>query len=127
MPAAAICIMTSTFKFPLDAPLLSGTLLKQKDFGMRLSKKFVILYPGFLVFYDNAERWALDVKGNTLSVSQVILANSRLYSRMRRLSFKGRTGAIYLKNAKSRAASPDTTKHRYALSVSAPEVRNKRK
>ena len=61
--------MTSVFRFPLDAPALTGILLKQGDFGLHQRKKFVILYPSFLVFYDDAERWKLDVKSGTLSVS----------------------------------------------------------
>ncbi|KAL5477411.1 hypothetical protein EMCRGX_G024209 [Ephydatia muelleri] len=98
--------MTSVFRFPLDAPALTGTLLKQGEFGLHLSKKFLILYPGFLVFYDNSDRWTLDVKCGTLS---------------------GRSGAVYLKRSKIGETVPGSTKYRYAFSVAAPDVRNKRK
>ena len=76
---SGVTAMTSVFRFPLDAPALTGTLLKQGEFGLHLSKKFLILYPGFLVFYDNSDRWTLDVKCGTLSVS---LVESVLFNRV---------------------------------------------
>lgn len=98
--------MTSAFNFPLDAPIRTGVLLKQGEFGLRLNKKFCILYPNFLVLYENAERWKMDVKDDTLS---------------------GRSGAVYLKSARAEEAALGSTKCRHAFSVTAPDARNKKK
>ena len=132
-----VIAMTSVFRFPLDAPALTGTLLKHGEFGLQLGKKFFILYPGFLVFYDNAEKWKLDVKGDTLSVSAsrffififIYLFMTGWLRAWRRYSssIQGRSGAVYLKSSEVGKTAPGATKYRYTFSVTAPDVRNKRK
>ena len=60
----------STFAFDLSKPLKKGTLLKQGALHKAFKHRFFVLYPGFLVYYDDATKWKLDMtRGETLGVS----------------------------------------------------------
>lgn len=59
-----------TFAFDLSKPLLKGTLLKQGALHKAFKSREFVVYPGFLVYYDNESKWRLDLtKGETLGVS----------------------------------------------------------
>ena len=59
-----------TFAFDLSRPLKKGTLLKQGGIHKAFKHRFFVLYPGFLVYYDDATKWKLDMtRGETLGVS----------------------------------------------------------
>ena len=67
-----------TFAFDLSHPIKKGVLLKQGAFHKAFKYRFFLVYPGFLVYYDQENRWLLDLtKGETLGVSQTI-STSRL-------------------------------------------------
>ena len=59
-------------KIPFDIanPKKTGCLLKEgRIFKINKAREF-ILYPGFLVYYEDANSWRLDItRGNTLEVS----------------------------------------------------------
>ena len=58
------------FAFDLSRPLKKGTLLKQGGIHKAFKHRFFVLYPGFLVYYDDATKWKLDMtRGETLGVS----------------------------------------------------------
>ena len=62
-----------TFAFDLSQPLKRGTLLKQGAFHKAFKYRYFVLYPGFLVYYDDSQKWKLDVtKGNTLGVGAAL-------------------------------------------------------
>lgn len=59
-----------TFAFDLSRPLKRGILFKQGAFHKAFKNRDFILYPGFLVYYENENKWRLDLtKGETLGVS----------------------------------------------------------
>lgn len=61
------------FTFDLSHPIKKGVLLKQGAFHKAFKYRFFLVYPGFLVYYDQESRWLLDLtKGGTLGVSQVV-------------------------------------------------------
>lgn len=63
-----------TFSFDLSKPLKKGPLLKQGALHRAFKYREFILYPGFLVYYENETKWRLDLtKGETLGVR--LLAN----------------------------------------------------
>lgn len=64
------------FAFDLSSPNKKGVLMKQGQYHKAFKHRFFVLYPGFLVYYDDETRWRLDVaKGDTLGVSlQLLLA-----------------------------------------------------
>lgn len=60
----------STFAFDLSKPLKKGTLLKQGAVHRAFKYRYFVVYPAFLVYYDNESKWKLDLtKGETLGVS----------------------------------------------------------
>ena len=59
----------SRFAFDLAKPVKNGRLLKQGNFHKAFKAREVILYPGFLVYYDNEDSWKLDVQKGALGVS----------------------------------------------------------
>lgn len=62
----------STFAFDLSKPLKKGTLLKQGALHKAFKHREFIIYPGFMVYYENESKWKLDLtKGETLGVSEV--------------------------------------------------------
>ena len=59
-----------TFAFDLSKPLKKGTLLKQGQLHKAFKYRYFVLYPGFLVYYDDMKKWKLDItRGETLGVS----------------------------------------------------------
>lgn len=57
------------FAFDLRKPILKGTILKQGGLHRAFKQRFFILYPGFLVYYDDAQKWQYDLqRGETLGV-----------------------------------------------------------
>lgn len=59
-----------TFAFDLSHPVKKGVLLKQGAFHKAFKYRFFLVYPGFLVYYDQESKWLLDLtKGETLGVS----------------------------------------------------------
>ena len=64
--------MAHIFKFSLENPLLKGTLFKKGGVGKLFKRRFFVLYPGFLVYYDDVLKWKADVwKGDTLGVTHM--------------------------------------------------------
>lgn len=62
------------FAFDLTKPLMKGTLLKQGGFHRAFKERYFILYPGFLVYYDEETTWRYDLqRGETLGVSFQLL------------------------------------------------------
>ena len=60
-----------TFAFDLSHPAKKGVLLKQGAFHKAFKYRFFLVYPGFLVYYEQESKWLLDLtKGETLGVSQ---------------------------------------------------------
>lgn len=60
-----------TFSFDLSKPLKRGQLLKQGAFHKAFKYREFIIYPGFMVYYENENKWKLDLtKGETLGVSE---------------------------------------------------------
>ena len=59
--------MACFFKFDLASPLLTGALSKQGHTKM-FSKRFFVLYPDFLVYYNDSCTWQSDVWRRSLSV-----------------------------------------------------------
>ncbi len=60
----------STFAFDLSKPVKRGSLLKQGALHRAFKAREFVLYPGFLVYYENESKWRLDLtKGETLGVS----------------------------------------------------------
>lgn len=58
------------FAFDLNKPLFKGNLLKQGEFHRAFKDRFFVLYPGFLVYYDDISTWKYDLqRGETLGVS----------------------------------------------------------
>ena len=93
--------MACFFKFDLGTPLVTGTLSKQGRARM-FNKRFFVLYPDFLVYYNDSCTWQSDVWRRSLS---------------------GRLGAVYLKNATCVA----DLKYAFGLLVTAPDQRNKKR
>ena len=61
--------MAKLFNFNLENPVIKGVLFKQRDFDKSFKRRFFVLYPGFLVYYDDIHKWKVDVwRGNTLGV-----------------------------------------------------------
>lgn len=59
-----------TFSFDLSQPVKKGVLLKQGAFHKAFKYRFFIVYPGFLVYYDQESKWRYDLTiGETLGVS----------------------------------------------------------
>lgn len=59
-----------TFAFDLSKPLKKGQLLKQGALHKAFKHRLFIIYPGFMVYYENETKWKLDLtKGETLGVS----------------------------------------------------------
>eukprot|EP00731_Ephydatia_muelleri_P022829 Em0015g412a len=100
--------MADIFKFSLENPLLKGTLFKKGSFSTLLKRRFFVLYPSFLVYYDDVHKWKLDVwSGSTLG---------------------RRSGAIYLKNAICNSCAISVSKRlHFGISLYAPDKRNKSK
>jgi len=70
-----------TFAFDLSKPLKKGMLLKQGQLHKAFKHRFFVLYPGFLVYYDDMSRWKLDItRGETLGVSYITA--STLYAHL---------------------------------------------
>lgn len=59
------------FVFDLNKPILTGYLQKQGELlGVTFKQCFFVLYPGFLVYYDEKDTWRYDLqRGETLGVS----------------------------------------------------------
>ena len=58
-----------TFAFDLSKPVKKAMMLKQGHFHRAFKHRFFVLYPGFLVYYSDENRWATDItKGETLGV-----------------------------------------------------------
>lgn len=58
-----------TFGFDISKPIKRGTLLKQGYFHKSFKYREFVLYPGFLVYYDNENSWKLDITKGVLGVS----------------------------------------------------------
>jgi len=55
--------------FDLSKPIKHGRLLKQGALHKAFKHRFFVLYPGFLVYYEEQTKWKLDVtRGDTLQV-----------------------------------------------------------
>ncbi len=68
--ATRIAPRSSTFAFDLKKPLKQGFLLKQGQLHRAFKNRFFVLYPGFLVYYADQNKWKFDLtKGETLGVS----------------------------------------------------------
>ena len=60
---------TSTFSFDVTKPVKKGFLNKQGKTIQRFKNRFFVLYPGFLVYYDEETKWRRDyTRGDTLEV-----------------------------------------------------------
>lgn len=58
-----------TFGFDLSKPTKKGVLLKQGQYHKAFKYRFFVLYPGFLVYYEDERKWKCDVtRGETLGV-----------------------------------------------------------
>lgn len=63
------------FVFDLRKPIMTGTMLKQGGFHKAFKERYFVLYPGFLVYYDEQTTWHYDLqRGETLGVSARLLA-----------------------------------------------------
>ena len=61
---------SGTFAFDLSKPLRRGYLLKQGQLHKAFKSRFFVLYPGFVVYYADEQKWRFDLtKGETLGVS----------------------------------------------------------
>ena len=61
--------MARVFNFSLENPLLKGVLFKKGGLNPGFKRRFFVLYPGFLVYYDDVHKWKVDIwRGNTLGV-----------------------------------------------------------
>ena len=59
-----------TFAFDLSKPSRKGMMLKQGHYHKAFKHRFFVLYSGFLVYYDDEQRWKYDItRGETLAVS----------------------------------------------------------
>ena len=55
--------------FDLSKPIKHGLLLKQGALHRAFKQRLFVLYPGFLVYYEDQPKWRLDVtRGDTLQV-----------------------------------------------------------
>ncbi|XP_003385233.1 PREDICTED: uncharacterized protein LOC100635519 [Amphimedon queenslandica] len=55
------------FAFDLRKPIMKGVILKQGGFHKAFKQRFFILYPGFLVYYEDGQKWQYDLqRGETL-------------------------------------------------------------
>jgi hypothetical protein len=56
------------FAFDLAKPLMRGPLQKQGEIlGVIYKQRYFVLYPGFLVYYDDKDTWKYDLqRGQTL-------------------------------------------------------------
>ena len=62
---------SSKFSFDVTKPIKIGFLNKQWKSGSRFKRRFFVVYPGFLVYYDEDTKWRLDYsKGDTLEVRE---------------------------------------------------------
>jgi len=62
---------SSKFSFDVTKPIKMGFLNKQGKSGSRFRRRFFVVYPGFLVYYDEDTKWRLDYsKGDTLEVRE---------------------------------------------------------
>lgn len=60
---------TSKFGFDVTKPVKRGFLNKQGKTVQRFRNRFFVLYPGFLVYYDEETKWRRDyTRGDTLEV-----------------------------------------------------------
>ena len=59
----------SVFGFDLNKPLRAGWLLKQGGSHKAFKKRFFVLYPGFLIYYNSPDKYKYDVARSTLAVS----------------------------------------------------------
>lgn len=95
-----------TFAFDLSHPVKKGVLLKQGAFHKAFKYRFFLVYPGFLVYYDQESKWLLDLtKGETLG---------------------GRLGAIKLKGGSCNVARDAPKACKFGFIVHAPDPLNKR-
>ena len=59
----------ATFGFDLSKPSKKAVLLKQGQFHKAFKYRFFVLYPGFLVYYEDEHKWKCDIaRGETLGV-----------------------------------------------------------
>lgn len=58
------------FGFDLNKPLRAGWLLKQGGSHKAFKKRFFVLYPGFLIYYNSPDKYKYDVARSTLAVSR---------------------------------------------------------
>jgi len=99
---------SSKFSFDVTKPIKIGFLNKQGKSGSRFKRRFFVVYPGFLVYYDEDTKWRLDYsKGDTL---------------------ESRRGAIKLKGGRCSAAQAHNVPRdcKFGFVVHAPEPINKR-
>ena len=60
---------TSKFGFDVTKPVKRGFLNKQGKTVQRFKNRLFVLYPGFLVYYDEETKWRRDyTRGDTLEV-----------------------------------------------------------
>jgi hypothetical protein len=66
------------FSFDETQPLKSGYLYKQGDRLKLMKKRFFVLYPNFLIYYKDLEKWQYDqtVGGLGVSTYDKLLDNS---------------------------------------------------
>lgn len=95
-----------TFAFDLSKPVKKAMMLKQGHFHRAFKHRFFVLYPGFLVYYSDENRWATDItKGETLG---------------------SRLGAIKLKNGSCSVCRDPPKGCKFGLIIYAPDQSNKR-
>ena len=71
---------TSTFSFDVTKPVKKGFLNKQGKTIQRFRNRFFVLYPGFLVYYDEETKWRRDyTRGDTLEVYSLSLEHAFTY------------------------------------------------
>ena len=57
------------FAFDEAKPIKSGFLDKQREKLKTMKKRFFVLYPNFLVYYADIEKWQYDLTVGGLAVS----------------------------------------------------------
>ncbi len=57
------------YAFDVEKPLKNGYLKKRGRVTNKMSERFFVLYPNFLVYYDKSADWGRDKNAGNLTVS----------------------------------------------------------
>lgn len=72
---------STKFAFDSTKPLKTGFLHKQgAKVSHKFKKRFFVLYPGFLVYYEEEQKWRFDLTVGGLGVSWLSLPACRLHN-----------------------------------------------